>query len=72
MGGGQFPSDLAYVLECKWLKEYGVIANYWERDALPLGVLQDCRLIMHAQMQMAPRGSSQPTQDLLTAELGRE
>lgn len=46
-----------------------MINNYWERDALPFGVLTDCRQIMHAQALMRA-SKNQPTQDLLAEERG--
>lgn len=47
-----------------------MIANYEDREGLPLGVLQDCREIMYAQALMARgAGPSQPTQDLLAQEM---
>lgn len=45
-----------------------MITNYWERDALPVGVLMDCRIIMGAESEMRPAQSSAPTQDLLAGE----
>jgi hypothetical protein len=36
-----------------WLKEHGVTSNADDYAALPLGVLEDCRLLMDADAKRA-------------------
>lgn len=36
-----------------WLKEHGVTSNYEDYLALPFGVLEDCRLLMDADVKRA-------------------
>lgn len=54
----------------RWCKEYGVAVDYWQYRQLPLAVLEDCRLVMRAQAQLADlQDTKKPTQDLIAKEL---
>ena len=38
-----------------WLHEHGVVANYDDYLALPMAVLNDCRLVMVAEAEDSER-----------------
>lgn len=53
-----------------WLKDHGVAQSWWEYEALPVAVIDDCRLRMKAEaMVHALQDRKQPTQDLIANEL---
>lgn len=41
----------------QWLHEHGVIGNRDDYLALPIGVLEDCRLLMEAEIERAAWGA---------------
>lgn len=57
----------------KWCMEYGVAQDYWQYGALPIAVIEDCRLLMRAQQMVKSLGDTKkPTQDLIAKELAGE
>lgn len=39
----------------QWLRQHGVIATYDDYVALPLAVLEDCRMLMEHEAMLAER-----------------
>lgn len=67
MGRGDWPRELDYLGEIRWLASRGLIKDYWQYLALPYAVIADCRLVMRAELEMKNDGA-QPTQNLLADE----